>query len=77
MSVGANLVPSDATAVRRSAGATSGECDWRLPSGEGLVAFALATGFAAGPLAEPTMDAGRPGLETVGLTSRRDHQRRS
>lgn len=26
------------------------ECEWRLPSGEDLISFALATGFAAGPL---------------------------
>ena len=27
------------------------ECEWRLPSGEDLISFALATGFAAGSLA--------------------------
>ena len=26
------------------------DCEWRLPSGEDLISFALATGFAAGPL---------------------------
>jgi hypothetical protein len=26
------------------------ECEWRLPSGEDLISFALATGLAAGPL---------------------------
>ncbi|WP_321477641.1 hypothetical protein [uncultured Paludibaculum sp.] len=28
----------------------SPDCEWRLPSGEDLISFALATGFAAGPL---------------------------
>lgn len=27
------------------------ECEWRLPSGEDLISFALATGLAAGTLA--------------------------
>ena len=75
MSVGANSVPTNARATRRSAITANGECEWRLPSGEDLVAFALATGFAAGPLAEPMVVAGEPGRWTVG--PRRDHLRRS
>ena len=75
MSVGANSVPTNARVARRSASAVNGECEWRLPSGEDLVAFALATGFAAGPLAEPMMVAGESGRRTAGL--RRDHMRRS
>ncbi len=29
------------------------ECEWRLPSGEDLLSFALAAGLAAGPLLCP------------------------
>lgn len=75
MSVGTNSVPTTARAVRRSASIANGECEWRLPSGEDLIAFALATGFAAGRLAEPMMVAGEPGRWTAG--PRRDHLRRS
>ncbi len=77
MSVGANSVPNSAKAARRSAGCPGGECEWRLPSGEDLIAFALAAGFAAGPLATPIVEAGRPGRWAVGLTQRLDHGRRS
>lgn len=77
MSVGVNSVPTEAKAARRSVSSANGECEWRLPSGEDLIAFALATGFAAGPLAEPIAGVGRPDRWVVGLTPRRDHWRRS
>jgi hypothetical protein len=40
-----------------------GECEWRLPSGEDLISFALATGLAAGSLASAAGEwtLGRPG----------------
>jgi hypothetical protein len=75
MSVGANSVPTNARATRRSASTANGECEWRLPSGEDLIAFALATGFAAGSLAEPMMVARESGRWTAGM--RRDYLRRS
>lgn len=77
MSVGANSVPNSAKAARRSAGCPGGECEWRLPSGENLIAFALAAGFAAGPLATPIVEAGRPGRWAAGLAQQRDCGRRS
>jgi hypothetical protein len=77
MSVGANSIPANAKAARRSASAASGECEWRLPSGEDLISFALAVGFAAGSLAEPIMGAGRLDRFTAGLAPGRDHGRRS
>jgi hypothetical protein len=77
MSVGANSVPSNAKAARRSAGCPGGECKWRLPSGEDLIAFALATGFAAGSLATPIVSGGRPERWDTGLTQRRGPGRRS
>ncbi len=50
------------------------DCEWRLPSGEDLISFALATGFAAGPLlpgpVEPVGER-RPGFARSGRSRRR------
>jgi hypothetical protein len=77
MSVGASSVPNNAKAARRRVGCPGGESEWRLPSGEDLIAFALAAGFAAGSLATPLVYAGRPERWAVGLTQRRELGRRS
>lgn len=47
MSLGADPVPNDFEAGPSGAGVGSAECEWHLPSGEDLIAFALATGFTA------------------------------
>lgn len=77
MSAGITSIRTSATAMRGGAGSAASECEWRLPSGEDLIAFALATGFAAGPLAEPVMGAGRPDRWVAGMTPRRDRWSRS
>ena len=58
MSAGINSIRTSAKATRTNASVVAGECEWRLPSGEDLIAFALAAGFAAEALAEPIMGAG-------------------
>lgn len=68
MSVCANLIPTKTESASRSVSAASGECEWRLPSGEDLIAFALAVGFTAGPLAEPILSAKGPERRSAGLT---------
>lgn len=77
MSAGITSIRTSAKAKRGSAGAASSECEWRLPSGEDLIAFALATGFAAGPLAELTMGAGTPDRWVAGITPRGNRWSRS
>lgn len=77
MSVSAASIPTNGNAARQSAFGASAECEWRLPSGEGIVAFALAFGFAAGPLAGSILGAGRPERRPVCPTARRNQARRS
>ena len=72
MSVGASLIPTRTESAPRSVSAASGECEWRLPSGEDLIAFALAVGFTAGPLAEPILSAKVPDRRMAGLTPQRN-----
>ena len=76
MTAGANSTRSSAMVIRGGTTAANGECEWRLPSGEDLIAFALATGFAAGPLAEIVTGPGRPDRWTSGLTPAGDRVRR-
>lgn len=50
------------TAARsRSGSLRPGDCEWRLPSGEDLISFALAGGLAAVPM--ESLVAGRGGME--------------
>ena len=76
MTAGANSTQSSAMAARFGTTAASGESEWRLPSGDDLIAFALATGFAAGPLAEMVTSAGRSDRWTSGPTPGCDRVRR-
>lgn len=77
MSLGGNSNPTNGRLALRRAGGASGECEWRLPSGEDLISFALAVGLAAGPLAEPIVGAGPRECRTAALTPCADHRRRS
>lgn len=77
MSAGVNPIRTNAKAARGGASSAIGECEWRLPSGEDLIAFALAAGFAAGPLAEPVIGDGRPDRWTAEFAPRGDRWRRS
>ena len=67
MSAGVNSGRNSAEVAGSSTSATNGECGWPLPSGEDLIAFALAAGFVAGPLAEPVVSACRPDSGAIGL----------
>lgn len=49
------------------------DCEWRLPSGEDLISFALATGFAAGPLLPGPVE---QGVERPAELTRNGRQRR-
>jgi len=49
-------------------------CEWRLPSGQDLISFALAAGLAAGPLA-PDLD-GRAVVAESGAAARRGRGRK-
>lgn len=76
MLMGRDSSPGKTRTAQRTAGGGA-ECEWRLPSGEDLISFALNVGLAAGPLAEPIVGAGPAERWPAARTSRRSRGRRS
>lgn len=53
------------------------ECEWRLPSGEDLISFALATGLAAGSLASAAGEWTLGPAERLTASAPRRHRRQA
>ncbi len=49
--MGRNSIRNNAKGANRTISPQLADCEWRLPSGEDLISFAIAAGFAAGPFA--------------------------